>query len=47
MTNEEKPKIYAALAAPPPEHRIQRTEGRITGAATTRAASATSSSRTG
>jgi hypothetical protein len=31
MTNEEKRKIYAALAAPFPEHSIQRTEGRITG----------------
>jgi hypothetical protein len=31
MTNEEKRKIYAALAAPFPEHCIQRTEGRITG----------------
>lgn len=31
MTNEEKKKIYAALAAPFPEHCIQRTEGRITG----------------
>lgn len=31
MTNEEKRKIYAALAAPFPEHCIQRTEGPITG----------------
>jgi hypothetical protein len=31
MTNEEKKKIYAALAAPFPESCIQRTEGRITG----------------
>jgi len=31
MTNEEKRKIYAALAAPFPEHCIQRTEGRLTG----------------
>jgi len=31
MTNEEKRKIYAALAAPFPEHCIQRTEGRVTG----------------
>ena len=31
MTNEEKKKIYAALAAPFPEHCIQRTEGRTTG----------------
>jgi hypothetical protein len=31
MTNEEKRKIYAALAAPYPEHCIQRTEGRLTG----------------
>jgi hypothetical protein len=31
MTNEEKRKIDAALAAPFPEHCIQRTEGRITG----------------
>ena len=31
MTNEEKKKVYAALAAPFPEHAIQRTEGRITG----------------
>lgn len=31
MTNEEKKKIYAALAAPFPDHCIQRTEGRVTG----------------
>ena len=31
MTNEEKRKIYAALAAPFPEHCIRHTEGRITG----------------
>ncbi|MBK9519685.1 MAG: hypothetical protein IPO09_20635 [Anaeromyxobacter sp.] len=31
MTNEEKRKIYAALAAPFPEHCIQRTDGRVTG----------------
>jgi hypothetical protein len=31
MTFEEKKKIYAALAAPFPEHAIQRTEGRVTG----------------
>jgi hypothetical protein len=31
MTLEEKKKIYAALAAPFPEHCIQRTEGRVTG----------------
>jgi hypothetical protein len=31
MTNEEKRKIYAALAAPFPESCIQRTEGRVTG----------------
>jgi hypothetical protein len=31
MTHEEKKKVYAALAAPFPEHCIQRTEGRITG----------------
>ena len=31
MTNEEKRKIYAALAGPFPEHCIQRTEGRLTG----------------
>jgi hypothetical protein len=31
MTNEEKKKIYAALAAPFPENCIQRTEGRVTG----------------
>lgn len=31
MTNEEKRKIYAALAAPFPDHCIQRTEGRLTG----------------
>jgi hypothetical protein len=31
MTNEEKKKIYAALAAPFPENAIQRTEGRVTG----------------
>jgi Rad52/22 family double-strand break repair protein len=31
MTNEDKKKIYAALAAPFPEACIQRTEGRITG----------------
>jgi hypothetical protein len=31
VTNEEKKKIYAALAAPFPENCIQRTEGRITG----------------
>ena len=31
MTNEEKRKFYAALAAPFPEHCIQRTEGRVTG----------------
>jgi hypothetical protein len=31
MTHEEKRKIYAALAAPFPEHCIQRTEGRVTG----------------
>jgi len=30
MTNEEKRKIYAALAVPFPEHCVQRTEGRIT-----------------
>ncbi len=31
MTNEEKRKIYVALAAPFPEQAIQRTEGRVTG----------------
>ena len=31
MTNEEKKKIYQQLAAPFPEHCIQRTEGRLTG----------------
>jgi hypothetical protein len=31
MTNEDKKKIYAALAAPFPENAIQRTEGRVTG----------------
>jgi hypothetical protein len=31
VTNEEKKKTYAALAAPFPENCIQRTEGRITG----------------
>lgn len=31
MTQDEKKKIYAALAAPFPEHCIQRTEGRVTG----------------
>ncbi len=31
MTHDEKKKIYAALAAPFPEHCIQRTEGRVTG----------------
>lgn len=31
MTNEEKRKLYAALAAPFPENAIQRTEGRVTG----------------
>ena len=30
MTNEEKRKIYLQLAAPFPEHCIQRTEGRLT-----------------
>ena len=31
MTNEEKKKIYAELAAPFPENAIQRTDGRTTG----------------
>lgn len=31
MTHDEKKKIYAALAAPFPEHCVQRTEGRLTG----------------
>ena len=31
MTNDEKKKLYAALAAPFPESCIQRTEGRLTG----------------
>lgn len=31
MSNEEKRKIYQQLAAPFPEHCIQRTEGRVTG----------------
>lgn len=31
MTNEEKRKIYAALAAPFPEEAIERTDGRVTG----------------
>jgi hypothetical protein len=31
MTQDEKKKLYAALAAPFPEHCIQRTEGRLTG----------------
>lgn len=31
MTHDEKKKTYAALAAPFPEHCIQRTEGRVTG----------------
>jgi hypothetical protein len=31
MTNDEKKKIYQQLAAPFPEHCIQRTEGRLTG----------------
>jgi hypothetical protein len=31
MTNEEKKKIYAALATPFADHCIQRTEGRVTG----------------
>ena len=31
MTNEEKKKIYQLLAAPFPDHCIQRTEGRLTG----------------
>ncbi len=31
MTNEEKKKVYQALAAPFPDNCIQRTEGRLTG----------------
>lgn len=31
MTQQEKKALYAALAAPFPEHCIQRTEGRVTG----------------
>ncbi len=31
MTNEDKKRTYAALAAPFPENAIQRTEGRVTG----------------
>ncbi len=31
MTNEEKKKLYAALAAPFPEEAIERTDGRMTG----------------
>jgi hypothetical protein len=31
VTNEDKKRIYAALAAPFPENAIQRTEGRVTG----------------
>jgi hypothetical protein len=31
MTQDEKKKLYAALAAPFPEQSIQRTEGRVTG----------------
>lgn len=31
MTNEERKKVYQQLAAPFPEHCIQRTEGRLTG----------------
>ncbi len=31
MTNDEKKKIYQQLAAPFPEHAIQRTEGKLTG----------------
>jgi hypothetical protein len=31
MTSAEKKAIYAALAAPFPEHCIQSTEGRVTG----------------
>jgi hypothetical protein len=31
VTNDERKKIYVALAAPFPENTIQRTEGRITG----------------
>ncbi len=31
MTNEDKKKVYQLLAAPFPDHCIQRTEGRITG----------------
>src|SRR4051812_31782527 len=31
VTNDEKRKLYAALAAPFSEHCIQRTEGRLTG----------------
>jgi hypothetical protein len=31
MIHEEKKNVYAALAAPFPEHCIQRTEGRLTG----------------
>jgi hypothetical protein len=31
MTQQEKQKVYSALAAPFPEHCIQRTEGRTTG----------------
>ncbi len=31
MTNEDRKKIYQQLAAPFPEHCIQRTEGRVTG----------------
>ena len=31
MTNEDKKKVYQLLAAPFPDHCIQRTEGRVTG----------------
>jgi hypothetical protein len=31
MTNDEKKKIYQQLAAPFPEHAIQRTQGKLTG----------------
>ena len=31
MTNEEKKKIYMALAAGFPEEAIERTDGRVTG----------------
>ena len=31
MTNEDKKRVYAALATPFPEEAIERTDGRVTG----------------